>query len=337
MPRPMKKLAMMFLVVVISLTALGPETYGAAGKKLNILTINLMLINPQNPFDWPTRADTLVSFVHRQAKQAPVDFILCQEGHGGELSRILGGGGDTILDLQKRLKAAGLTYYAASIVSFPNTETGGYPIESNFLVGILSKYPILQVEQGELTCAATPPPESPISKAIACITMVPGIGRVNLFSAHLASACGGSLDQGEQLIAFIRSVAENYPPALHIIGGDLNATPDSALYSYLTNHIKLVDTFAAANNLSKDPGYTFGVPGNPFGDATNPSRIDYILAITNGHNNIKKIASRVALNGEHASGDFMSDHCGVLSQITVSPIPWGKNWNDNFPFGDFLD
>ena len=175
MPRgPMKKLAMMFLVIVTSLTALGPEAYGGAtGKKFNILTINLMLINPQkeSAFDWPTRADTLVSFVHRQAKQAPVDFILCQEGHGGELSRILGGGGDTILDLQKRLKAAGLTYYAASIVSFENTETGGYPHESNFLVGILSKYPILQVEQGELTCAATPPPESPISKAIACITM----------------------------------------------------------------------------------------------------------------------------------------------------------------------
>ena len=46
MPNVMKKLVIFFLVAVVSLTALGPEAYGAAGKKLNILTINLMLINP---------------------------------------------------------------------------------------------------------------------------------------------------------------------------------------------------------------------------------------------------------------------------------------------------
>jgi hypothetical protein len=128
-----------------------------------------MLINdlslPESAFDWPTRASTLVSFVQQQEVLGQsVDFILCQEGHGGALSQILGGGGDTILDLQQRLKDAGLTYYAASIVSFQNTETGGFPFESNFLVGILSKYPILQVEQGELTCTATPPPEPAIRK-----------------------------------------------------------------------------------------------------------------------------------------------------------------------------
>lgn len=111
----MQRVAIIFLVAVIFLATLGLGTCGAAAdKKLIILTINLMLINPVQPFDWPTRADTLVSFVHQQKVLGqPVDFILCQEGHGGALSQILGGGGDTILDLQQRLMAAGLTYYAA--------------------------------------------------------------------------------------------------------------------------------------------------------------------------------------------------------------------------------
>ena len=114
-------------------------------------------VNPDAPWDWPERADTLVSFIQQQEELEPVDFILCQEGHGGTLSQILGGGGDTILDLQQRLQAAGLTYHAASIICFQNLNTGGFDIESNFLVGILSKYNILRVEQGEIFCSATPP------------------------------------------------------------------------------------------------------------------------------------------------------------------------------------
>jgi endonuclease/exonuclease/phosphatase family metal-dependent hydrolase len=323
----MQRVAIFFLVTVIFLATLGLETCGAAaGKQLNILTINLMLINPVQPFDWPTRADTLVSFVHQQEVLGqPVDFILCQEGHGGVLSQILGGGGDTILDLQQRLMAAGLTYYTASIVCFQNTETGGYPFESNFLVGILSKYPILQVEQGELTCDATVPPEPAIRKAIACITLVPGIGRVNLFSAHLADACGGSVGQGEQLMAFANLVGQNYPATLSIFGGDFNALSDSGLYNYLTNDMKLIDTFAAANDLSTNPGYTFAVPGNPFGANAGPKRIDYIFAITSNLQPLGVIASRVALNATEGLGNFMSDHCGVLSQIYVSLPPGGKS------------
>ena len=349
----MQRVAIIFLVAVISLATLGLGTCGAAAgkklKKLNILTINLMLINPQSlpesAFDWPIRADTLVSFVQQQEVLGePVDFILCQEGHGGELSKILGGGGDTILDLQQRLKASGLTYYAASIVCFPNTDTGGYPLESNFLVGILSKYPILQVEQGELTCDATLPPESKIRKAIACITLVPGIGRVNLFSAHLSDYCGGNVDQGEQLIAFFKSVADTYPAALYILGGDFNATRDSGLYSYLTNVIKLVDTFAAANDLSTNPGDTFAVPGNPFGPDAGPRRIDYIFAITGGQKPMNPnaaplgvIASRVALNGTQDLGGFMSDHCGVLSKINISPPPGPKPMRDIGPLSHSPD
>ena len=219
----MQRVAIFFLVAVISFPTLGLGTCGAeAGKTLNILTINLMLINPEDPFDWPTRADTLVSLVQQQeALGQPVDFILCQEGHGGELAKILGGSKNTILNLKRRLQAAGLTYYAASTVSFQNTQTGGYPIESNFMVGILSRYPIKTVKRGKLTCdasAAADPPEPVIRKAIACITKVPGIGRVTCFSAHLATACAGEADQGKQLIAFANRVAKNYPSDLYILG-----------------------------------------------------------------------------------------------------------------------
>jgi endonuclease/exonuclease/phosphatase family metal-dependent hydrolase len=266
--------AIFFLVVVISFTTLGLGTCGAAdGKTLNILTINLMLINPYISdqtynTDWPNRAAKLVSFVQQQEAQGqPVDFILCQEGHGGELAKIMGGRGNTIRDLKRRLQAAGLTYYAASTVSFQNTQTGGFDIESNFLVGILSRYPIKTVKRGKLTCdasAAADPPEPVIRKAIACITKVPGIGRVTCFSAHLADACGGDRNQGEQLIAFANRVAKKYPSDLYILGGDFNAESGSELYSYLTTDFNLIDTFAPFYDVVTNPGDTFAVPGNPF-------------------------------------------------------------------------
>ena len=67
-----------------------------------------------------------------------------------------------------------------------------------------------------------------------------------------------------QLMAFANRVAKQYPSDLYILGGDFNAVADSALYSYLTEQINLIDTFAAVNDVVTDPGYTFAVPGNPY-------------------------------------------------------------------------
>ena len=102
-------------------------------------------------------------------------------------------------------------------------------------MGILSKYPIDKVEGGNLPV----PVVHATRKAIACITKVPGIGQVTCFSAHLDDACGGSQDQGEQLMTFANSVAESNPSDLYILGGDFNALPTSDLYSYLTGEIQL--------------------------------------------------------------------------------------------------
>jgi endonuclease/exonuclease/phosphatase family metal-dependent hydrolase len=339
----LQRVAIIFLVAVTSFATLGLGTCGAeAGKTLNILTINLMLINPNllpndpnAPLDWPNRADKLVSFIHQQEELGqPVDFILCQEGHGGELSKILGGRGNTIRDLKRRLQKAGLTYYVASAVSFQNFQTGGYNYKSNYLVGVLSRYPIKTVKVGKLTCDASAkatPPEPTVRKAIACITKVPAIGRVALFSAHLATACAGEADQGKQLLAFANRVAKNSPADLYILGGDFNADPESALYGYLaTNYNLLIDTFAAVN--PGDPGYTFAVPGNPYfiGAVPSPRRIDYIFAVYGkqnpGHPTEQSLAveaSRVVLYGPEPE-DFMSDHCGVLSRIIVTPPYGGK-------------
>jgi endonuclease/exonuclease/phosphatase family metal-dependent hydrolase len=335
-----KRVAIMFLVAVTCLATLGLGTCGADdGKKLNILTINLMLINPYinettHNTDWPARADTLVAFVQQQeALDEPVDFILCQEGHGGELSKIMGGRGNTIRDLKRRLQEAGLKYYAASAVSFENFQTGDYPYKSNYLVGVLSKYPLSAVKRGKLTCPDTTTPEPAERKAIACIAKVPAIGRVALFSAHLADACGGSRNQGEQLLAFANRVAKNSPADLYILGGDFNALPDSDLYGYLTSY-NLIDTFAEAN--PGDSGYTFALPGNPYLIPPPPSpppaplRIDYIFAIAGKQNpgNLTEprftvLGSRVVLNGPLPE-NFMSDHSGVLSSIMVTPPYGGK-------------
>ena len=130
----LQRVAIIFLVAVTAFATLGLGTCGAAaGTKLNILTINLMLINPDISIlnyntDWPDRAATLVSFVQEQAQAGkPVDFILCQEGHGGELSQIMGGGGDTIRDLQQRLQAVGLTYYSPAPSPFRISKPGSLP------------------------------------------------------------------------------------------------------------------------------------------------------------------------------------------------------------------
>jgi endonuclease/exonuclease/phosphatase family metal-dependent hydrolase len=336
-----KRVAIIFLVAVTSFATLGLGTCGAdAGKKLNILTINLMLINPyitpeNYNTDWPARADTLVAFVQQQeALGQPVDFILCQEGHGGELSKIMGGRGNTIRDLKRRLQKAGLNYYAASAVSFANTEKGLFTGTSNYLVGVLSKYPISGVKRGKLICDAAVDPEPAERKAIACIAKVPAIGRVALFSAHLADACGGSRNQGEQLLAFANRVAKNSPADLYILGGDFNALPDSDLYNYLTSY-NLIDTFAEANPGA--PGYTFALSGNPYLIPPPPStppaplRIDYIFAIAGKENpaNLTEprftvLGSRVVLNGTQEYGGFMSDHSGVLSSLIVTPPYGGK-------------
>ena len=49
------------------------------------------------------------------------------------------------------------------------------------------------------------------------------------------------------------------------------------------------------------------------------------------------IASRVVLNGTAGLGGFMSDHCGVLSQINLSSTRGGKPMGDIGPLTNSRD
>ena len=52
---------------------------------------------------------------------------------------------------------------------------------------------------------------------------------------------------------------------------------------------------------------------------------------------LEVVASHVALNGTPDTGDFMSDHCGVLSQVNINSSKGGKPKHGRFPHADALD
>jgi hypothetical protein len=90
----------------------------------------------------------------------------------------------------------------------------------------------------------------------------------------------------------------------------------SALPNYLVDR-DFVDTCAVALGNAGESGYTFNVLGNPYAGDT-PKRIDYIFARGEEGAEVEVVSSEMVLN--RVEGAFMSDRCGVLSQIKV-PAP----------------
>ena len=134
--------------------------------------------------------------------------------------------------------------------------------------------------------------------------------------------------QIDNLMAFVEQTDGQYPPVASIVGGDLNFSVDTypAAYQKFLDH-GFTDTYAAAHcpaapqnccTQENTGGCTIRVPGNPLGSSGSPSRIDFLLVRGKG---MQVKQSQVVFNG--ANGPFVSDHCGVLTEIAKQSItPW---------------
>jgi endonuclease/exonuclease/phosphatase family metal-dependent hydrolase len=191
----------------------------------------------------------------------------------------------------------------------------GVPAFLTFEVGILSVAPLLYTREAALPCRTGEWFDDfplPGGRRAVMAGIDHPIGRVNLFTVHLASG-GASTDresQADALIRFARDCAVSHPAVLTVVAGDMNAAPDAHIYQQLAGAFR--DSYAAANPGAEGP--TFNLPGNPHcrGYGGTPQRIDFVLFEGTG---IEVESSEVVFAEE---GWFVSDHAGVLTTFKRS-------------------
>ncbi|MBI4508022.1 MAG: endonuclease/exonuclease/phosphatase family protein [Deltaproteobacteria bacterium] len=188
-------------------------------------------------------------------------------------------------------------------------------------LAILSVYPLSQVSHREL-------PE--VRKTDRRILLTAKIDHfspaVYLHVTHLTWRLSDGLARERQVVAIddaIRSIQGDY---VHILGGDLNATPDSDEIRFLTGRHTLAcrrthfqDAFARA--CPEDHGFTWA-KRNPNTDwapwLDRDRRIDYLLVGTEKPDRRGRVKdARVVLDAPGEDGVYPSDHFGVWAEIVV--------------------
>jgi endonuclease/exonuclease/phosphatase family metal-dependent hydrolase len=224
---------------------------------------------------------------------------------------------DSGADLANMLAAAGLQYGYYTEVSW------GHMPELAFKVGILPRYRMLGTAAASTGTPTDIPPIPGLKNVVMAGVEIPGFGRINLYSVHVYNPSAEGIEtQIDNLMQFVNQGDAQNPAVASIVAGDMNFSIDSSPTAYQKFIDQgFIDSYAAANGFT-DPrgcctpgatgGCTYGVPGNPFIDATvNPIRIDFIFIRGKG---VRVKASKVVFNGTEA--DFVSDHCAVLTEIT---------------------
>jgi endonuclease/exonuclease/phosphatase family metal-dependent hydrolase len=288
-----------------------PEEPQAAIK---ILTLNVM----QNATEARVvRFQKIVDFL----KPAAVHLLALQELSGGPQD--IPATRDSGADLAGMLATAGLEY------GYYTEANWGYPPYLVFKVGLLPRYSMIATAAG---CTGTPGdgwvfPER--KNVVMAAMIIPGFGRVNLYSVHVYTPSAEGVEtQIDNLMAFVEQTDGQYPAVASIVGGDMNFSVDTypAAYQKFIDH-GFTDTYAAANcpgapqnccTPENPRGCTIWVPGNPLGSSGTPSRIDFLLVRGKG---IQVKQSQVVFNG--VNGPFVSDHCGVLTEIAKQSITPG--------------
>jgi maltose 6'-phosphate phosphatase len=249
---------------------------------------------------------------------------LLQEVVGGALV----GTNNSAQDLENLLANRGLTYY----LNYHLEEA--FPRLFNQGIAILSRHPIVA------SLAVTLPNVEVVDflglqvtlRRIALLNRIDiaNYGQVDIYTTHLCSSCdlSGRAQQVGALLNFIQTAEQSYPGGSQIIlGGDFNidlfyANQRPAYQSILSNGF--IDTYDAVHNVGFtccDPNSggtccTFAVPGNPYAfDLTlqpeYPARLDYIFM---KGKRMKVLDSQVVFN----SGDWVSDHSGVVTELQLS-------------------
>jgi len=269
------------------LVCAGEPLQAAPQPTLTVLSLNLMQ-KASAP-----RKERLAKLADALAKEPP-DFLLLQEGSGG----LWDGTQNSIGDLAGLLDGRGLRY---THVSRDSLGVAGFLV---FKVAVASRRPMAFTDAA---CLGEPGGDwfdkSPLpgrKNAVAAGADVPGFGKVNVVSVHLFTGSDKGA-QVEALLAFVRELDAKHPAAVTVVGGDFNFADSHPAYAQMVS--------AGFTDAGKDAGPTFGLPENPLRKAKKPSRIDYIFV----KGKAKVTRAEVKFNRE---GQWVSDHCGVLTHVT---------------------
>ena len=122
-------------------------------------------------------------------------------------------------------------------------------------------------------------------------------------------------DQAEQALDLARSVANKVN--ILIVGGDLNSSPDSKVYSkFLGDGFK--DTQIELKNSEDSRFHTWGHKKNTWTSDEAGYRIDFLLykPIGNGLSNVRTSMFRIL--DAKVQGMSLSDHMGVESNLRIT-------------------
>jgi endonuclease/exonuclease/phosphatase family metal-dependent hydrolase len=205
---------------------------------------------------------------------------------------------------------------------------------------VLSRYPLAR-ERVRRFSAFTHVQEFFASKGALFVDVLTAQGPVTFINTHLGSGFSPRVTQRRvvqlrELCRWIRTVPGEHPV---IMAGDLNLSPDSELYRALLDWVQAHydgasgDTFLQAN--PGEPGYTYyrsrSRPRRPADPWPPAHRIDYIFVLSSPESTVQLriLASDVVLDVPDAP---LSDHCGVLTRIEITPAPVSSSGSDGYFF-----
>ena len=316
------------VAVLLSLFLVVAAPAGAAYKNLTISQqppgdqpiVRILTLNVMQSASIPreTRFQRIVNFLaQKQTAGQIVHVLLLQELSGGSVD----GTTDSGADLARMLAAAGMPYGYFTKPAF------GWPSFLVFKVGVMPRYRMLFTRATRL--------KAPLEYGVAftgrknvvmCGVNIPGFGRLNLYSVHVySSPLEWVYNQVSQLLSFVNTVDQNNPPAVTVVGGDMNfgVTPDTIYIYDLFGAQGFVDAYAAVNGCGPAgccqggdfSGCTFAVPGNPLAEPGSfTARLDYLF-VKGRTKAVVVVKSEVVFNG--INGDWVSDHSGVLTEIAL--------------------
>jgi endonuclease/exonuclease/phosphatase family metal-dependent hydrolase len=197
-------------------------------------------------------------------------------------------------------------------------------------VCIASRWPVVEVDDVDLHVTARTGDYS-CGTLVARVAAPEPFGSVLLVNHGPSWAWSAELEREKQAVAAARAVADIIAdrPAHVVVGGDFNATPDTASMRFWTGRRSLEGTSVAYRDAwdsvhGDRPGSTFD-PENPLTAHDEPGldrgrRIDYLLVGCGPHGPTLKIDNCEVVFAAPDDGVWASDHFGVVADLNVHPI-----------------
>jgi endonuclease/exonuclease/phosphatase family metal-dependent hydrolase len=193
---------------------------------------------------------------------------------------------------------------------------------------VASRWPIVEIHEVDLHL--TPRTGNYSCGAVIVELAAPAsLGRLLMVSHGPSWAWWAEAECELQALAVVRRIEELVAgqPAHVIVGGDFNATPDTASMWFWTGRRSLDGTSTAYRDCwesvhGTEPGLTFE-PGNPLSAVDEPSldrgrRIDYLLIRCGDHGPTLRIADCRRVFDEPVDGVLASDHYGVVADLEAT-------------------